>query len=317
MPSPNMTAQDAHYSLPRNLWDQAISRFDSLKSNGKLFHGPYETTLYQKDDLKVAFQLAPQLDKKPILPADAPERKSNHAKRNPFANPDPEFTLCHIGPSHTLMLNMYCVYRPSLILVTRQYAPQSDFLDASDLGASWAMLEHLSRAQKESRLIMFYNCGAESGSSQGHKHMQIMPYPQPEEMGFQLFPERVKPTDQVTSGPSGVPYAHFVLKLPDNSTTDDVVKAHEILQSKHQEFLKAQGHQISSSPPHNLLLASSWMCLVPRRHSGAERDAFTNAIGMVGIVWVADKTEITKWSNASGSVEEHFEYLGYPVGAEK
>ncbi|KAJ4326732.1 hypothetical protein N0V84_002851 [Fusarium piperis] len=308
-----MATQDAHFSLPEGLWGQALTRFDGLKSNGKLFHGPYETTLYQKDDLKVAFQLAPQLDKKPILPADAPERKANHVKRNPFANPDPEFTLCNVGSSHTLILNMYCVYRPSLILVTRQYAPQSDLLDASDLGASWATLQNLSRAQTDSRLMMFYNCGAESGSSQGHKHMQIMPYPQSEEIGFQVFPARAESTDQVTSDLSGVPYAHFVLRLPDNSTTDDVIKAHEILQSRHQEFLKTQGHQVSSSSPHNLLLTSSWMCLVPRRHSGAERDALTNAMGMVGIIWVANEGEITEWSNASGSVEEHFKYLGYPV----
>ncbi|RSM03372.1 hypothetical protein CDV31_010505 [Fusarium ambrosium] len=308
-----MTTPDALFSLPDDLWDQAITRFDDLKANSKLFYGPYETTLYQKNDLKVAFQIAPQLDKKPILPADAPERKSNHVKRNPFANPDPEFTLCHVGPSHTLMLNMYCVYRPSLILVTRQYAPQSDVLDTSDLGASWTVLQHLSRAQTESRLMIFYNCGAESGSSQGHKHMQIMPYPQPEEIGLQVFPARAESTDQATSGLSGVPYAHFVLKLPDNSTIDDVVKAHGILQSVYREFLKTRGHEVSSSPPHNLLLTSSWICLVPRRHSGAERDALTNAMGMVGIIWVANEGEIAEWSNASGSVEGHFEYLGYPI----
>ncbi|KAK7398440.1 hypothetical protein QQX98_012191 [Neonectria punicea] len=308
-----MTAQDTHFSLPDNLWDEALTRFDDLKTNNKLFHSPYETTLYQKNDLKVAFQLAPQLDKKPILPADAPERKSNHVKRNPFASPDPEFILCHVGPLHTLILNMYCVYRPSLILVTRQYAPQSDLLDASDLGASWAVLQHLSRTQTNSRLVMFYNCGAESGSSQGHKHMQIMPYPQAEEVGFQIFPARAESTDQVTSGLLGVPYAHFVLKLPDNGTIGDVFRAHGILQSTYQEFLKVQGHQVSSSPPHNLLLTSSWICLVPRRRSGAERDALTNAMGMIGIVWVANEDEIAEWSNASGSVRGHFQYLGYPI----
>ncbi|KAL2679298.1 hypothetical protein Neosp_010069 [[Neocosmospora] mangrovei] len=293
-----MTAQDHRFSLPETLWVQALARFDNLKANEKLFHGPYETTLYQKNGLEVAFQLAPQLDKKPILPADAPERKSNHVKRNPFANPDPEFTLCHVGSSHTLMLNMYCVYRPSLILVTRQYAPQSDLLDASDLGASWAVLQHLSKTQTESRLMMFYNCGAESGSSQGHKHMQIMPCPQPEEIGFQIFPARAESTDQAMS---------------DNSTIDDVVKAHGILQSTYQKFLKTRGHEVSPSPPHNLLLTSSWICLVPRRHSGAERGALTNAMGMVGIVWVANEGEIAEWSNASGSIESHFKYLGYPT----
>ncbi|KAM0421339.1 hypothetical protein ACHAPT_010870 [Fusarium lateritium] len=308
-----METEDTLFSLPDSLWDQALTRFDGLKSNGKLFHGPYETTLYQTKDLKVAFQLAPQLNKKPILDANAPERKSNHVKRNPFANPDPEFTLCHVGSSHTLLLNMYCVYRLSLLLITRQYAPQSDLLDASDLGASWAVLQGLSKAQTEAQLVMFYNCGAESGSSQGHKHMQVMPFPQPEEVGFRPFPEQAKSTNEVASGLPGVPHQHFVLRLPENSTANDVVKAHDILQASHRDFLKAQGHQDLSSPPHNILLTSSWICLIPRRHSGAEREALTNAIGMVGIFWVATESEIAQWSNASGSIEGHLRYLGYPA----
>ena len=48
-------------------------------------------------------------------------------QKGPFINPRPdEVILDHVGPYHRLMLNKFCLYRPMLVLPTRDFALQSD-----------------------------------------------------------------------------------------------------------------------------------------------------------------------------------------------
>lgn len=104
-------------------------------------------------------------------------------------HPDPDFVLAPVGTSHTLELNKFCVLRPSLVLHTNAFVPQTNDLDEPDITAAWDVLNRFTVPQ-----ILLYNCGIEAGSSQGHKHMQIFPRPRPED--FNLFPD----TDELSLG---------------------------------------------------------------------------------------------------------------------
>jgi ATP adenylyltransferase/5',5'''-P-1,P-4-tetraphosphate phosphorylase II len=104
--------------------------------------------------------------------------------QNAFADEDPDFFLEYVGPSHTLILNKYCVVRPQYLLHTNVFVLQSDHLSESDLSAAWNVLSRL-----ESPHMIIYNCGFEAGSSVGHKHIQILPRPPKEE--FEFFPDSI------------------------------------------------------------------------------------------------------------------------------
>ena len=131
------------------------------------------------------FDVTPALSKKPILPPDDPGRSK---PIGPFVDPPDEWIIVRIGQSHKLILNKYCVYRPMLILHTTLFAPQTNDLDIGDLTAAWAILRQIETPQ-----MIIYNCGVESGSSQGHKHIQIFPRRDSEE--FQMFPSKATSTE--------------------------------------------------------------------------------------------------------------------------
>lgn len=138
------------------------------KSNRSLIHIP-----------KFQFRISPSWKTKPILKPNDPGRTQD---RGAFEDEDPDFFLEHVGPSHTLILNKFCVVRPQYVLHTTRYERQSDKLSALDLEAAWSVLSRL-----ESEHIVIFNCGVEAGASQGHKHLQILPRPKREE--FELFPD--------------------------------------------------------------------------------------------------------------------------------
>lgn len=230
------------------------------------------------------------------------------------------------------MLNKFCVYRPSLLLITSSYAPQSRALDARDVSAAWAALSRLSREAEEGeddeegvKLMVIYNCGAEAGSSQGHKHLQILPHPRTAEGRggelFELFPSkalaRAGGGDIVEDG-QGAMHKHFILPLSRDADAESVVRVHERLLQRMREFVvgfdgSGGGGHPSVDPPHNVVMTREWMCLIPRRRSGIDRGTPANALGMVGVVWTTREGEGDWWLRQSGSVREHLKHLGYPV----
>lgn len=205
--------------------------------------------------------------------------------------------LSDVGPLHLLLLNKYCVYRPSLLLITRQFVPQTDRLDSDDLSAAWALLNQL-----QHKYMLIYNCGYDSGSSQGHKHMQLWHYPDEQQMGFELYPNKARSTTAVTSDIANVPYCHFVLRLPSEVNADTLVQAYDTLLNDVQQCHAKNG----GGTAYNVVLVKDWMCLIPRRRCGLEKGAGANAAAMVGLVWIVSNTEKSIWS------ADYFRYLGIP-----
>lgn len=245
------------------------------------------------------FQLAPHLSSKPIVPADAPQRKTGKGK-NPFVDPDPNFVVCYVGPSHTLLENKFCIYRPMLILHTNEFVPQEDDLDRSDLAAAWAVLKHF----KEPSLLI-YNCGIDAGSSQGHKHMQIWPYPDAKQIGFDLFPSQAKSTTDICSDIPGVPMQHFVLRLAPDAQLEDLVNAYARLLAKVN-----QCHKEFGSTAYNIAMTKEWLSLIPRRDNGMSTGAGSNAAGVLGLIWILTDEEKRIWMTPS--LCGFIQFLGVP-----
>jgi ATP adenylyltransferase len=77
------------------------------------------------------------------------------------------------------------MHRPAFILHTNEFALQTSDLDASDFSAAWSVLNAFAVPQ-----VLAYNCGVEAGASQGHKHLQVFPRPEP--LDFQMFPDKME-----------------------------------------------------------------------------------------------------------------------------
>ncbi|KAL9582172.1 MAG: hypothetical protein Q9203_005607 [Teloschistes exilis] len=173
-------------------------------------------------------------------------------------------------------IQKYCVYRPMLILHTTLFEPQTDDLNHRDLALAWVLL----KAYKTPQMVI-YNCGVESGSSQGHKHLQI--FPQQNCPGFAMWPGKAASVDEITTDISGIPFKHFVIRLPNDASVDYVFQRYErLLNETRKAFLVAGG-----GSDYNLILVRDWLALVPRQSKGPGEVMF-NAANIAGLMWTKD-----------------------------
>lgn len=245
------------------------------------------------------FRISGGIKKKPILAANDPGRSQ---AIGPFVDPDPKFVLGRVGSSHTLELSMYCVHRPSLILHTNEYHPQTEPLDLSDFAAVLAVMNVM-----ETEQLVLYNCGESAGASQGHKHMQFLPKPE-----IDLFPDTDQLLDNGLNVESwsvpGVPFKHFAMRFPPQSTATHLLLRYQRLLEKTTEALRNASAKIA----YDVVIKRPWMLLVPRTHARyKDGRGPTNGAGMVGLVWVADQAERDDWTRLGMS--DHLAYLGLPV----
>jgi len=75
-----------------------------------------------------------------------------------------------ISATHVGLLNKFCVLEDHLLMVTRDYAEQTELLDESDFHALLCGLAAVDG-------LAFYNGGTDAGASQPHKHLQLVPLP--------------------------------------------------------------------------------------------------------------------------------------------
>ena len=80
---------------------------------------------------------------------------------------------------------------------------------------------------------------------------------------------------------AGVPFTHFVIRLPANSSAERVHTQYDRLLTLAKNALKAAG----AGTDYNLILVSEWMALIPRRKKGWGT-FIANAANMVGSLWL-------------------------------
>ena len=188
-----------------------------------------------------------------------------------------------------------------LILHTTLFAPQTSDLDAMDLSIAWTLLHSFKTPQ-----MVIYNCGVESGSSQGHKHLQIFPRMDGED--FEMWPNQVKKRNrsrgllchisrvsealsnyvnlciaEVMSIPH-IPFKHSISQLPSGADTQHVFQVYQRLLKDTKETLREAG----AGTDYNLILVPEWMVLIPRRSKGSE-PLIINAANLVGLMWVKNE----------------------------
>ncbi|KAL1970213.1 hypothetical protein VTN77DRAFT_5373 [Rasamsonia byssochlamydoides] len=317
-------------NLPPYLEEKTYARFDDMVRQGRIFYdqqtGPGE--LFVHEGFQFEFRIVPFLKGKPVLAADDPGRSKSPSPcpcpassgpesraeagrkqsiKGPFISPNPdEVILDSVGPRHRLMLNKYCLYRPMLVLPTKEFALQSEDLDASDLSASWALLHAF---PSFSSPLVIYNRGVNGGSSQGHKHLQLFPLPEEPFVQALLWPAKASSTETVATDIPHVPFRHFVLRIPVGATAETVIAMHDrLLQLTRQAHVEAGQ---SPDGDYNVALSREWIALIPRTTAGPVDGPFgTSTVGMLGLVAIRDEDDRKKWAELGYT--EFLAQLGIP-----
>jgi ATP adenylyltransferase/5',5'''-P-1,P-4-tetraphosphate phosphorylase II len=236
-----------------------------------------------------AFKQKP-LYNKPITPA---------AKPDPFGDPEPDFIVANTE-HHILQLNKFCAVCPQLLLHPKKYAPQAESLEHGDFAAACDVLERLGKTQ----YVAFYNCRIESGSSQAYRHIQIIPRPDPEE--FLLFPDKwtgLAKLKHPCEPPleMAIPFRCLGVGIVDKSVDE--------MFTVYSEMLKSLESALGLAPvAHNVIFTSNWLVVIPRRRARVGICA-ANAMGMIGMIWVASAEEREGWNSLR--LSKNLSELGY------
>ncbi len=89
-------------------------------------------------------------------------------KRNPFIPWDSRLEIHPINTKHTLILNKYPVQLGHMLLITNSWEPQNGWLNEDDF-------EAILNVDNDTTGLWFFNSSKEAGASQPHRHFQLLP----------------------------------------------------------------------------------------------------------------------------------------------
>lgn len=214
---------------------------------------------------------------------------------DPFLPHEPDLFVTDISDSHFCLLNKFSVIENHILIVTRRFEHQETLLNRQDFEALWCCMTQFDG-------LGFYNGGAAAGASQPHKHLQLVPLP----LSAHGHAVPIEPLLAASSGAgkvAGLPFLHAITWL-EPSVSAHSAKAAEICHERYMMMLRQVGIQVVAhadglrqSMPYNLLVARSWMLLVPRTREHFQGIS-VNALGYAGSFFLRDRRELEIVSQA-------------------
>lgn len=131
-------------------------------------------TLTHGTQTRKAHSQAPPLSPlPPPAPLDRDNAGSKKEWRNPFLPYEEALWVSHLSDSHTLLLNKFNVVAHHTLVVTRAFESQQDPLNASDLGATWQVLQVRGRGRVQAGwLARWLGVGAVGAVGAAHHNHQ-------------------------------------------------------------------------------------------------------------------------------------------------
>jgi microcystin degradation protein MlrC/ATP adenylyltransferase/5',5'''-P-1,P-4-tetraphosphate phosphorylase II len=181
-----------------------------------------------------------ELKKKAQQQVQLQQQRDRGGSVDPFAAPDPDLVVARVAlPHHVALLNKFPVIAGHMLLVTKEYHSQNERLSLEDF-------EALAACSDGKGWLAFYNCGPQSGCSQPHKHVQIVPYP---------FDDHVSLLDDMDG--ADLPFAHAIATVASWHGAEKNYAAYCRLLSD------AEKH--GSCESHNVLFSAHKLVVIPRR----------------------------------------------------
>ncbi|KAJ2005851.1 bifunctional AP-4-A phosphorylase/ADP sulfurylase [Coemansia thaxteri] len=256
-------------------------RYASAVNSGALLFT--ESTVFSQSEQGVDFEVryVPILAKKPS--SKPKEKLTDSSFTNPFLPFDTRLHVASIGSTHQLLLNKYCIVPNHLLITTAEFRQQGETLTAADFGAVLDTTGNLSSPQ-----IVFYNSGEESGASQPHKHLQVLPMPTAMNTPptVRIWLQSMPKPGQVCSS-SDLPFANFGIRFDPGAAAPSPKALEAAYSHTLQRLIEVHGDGTS----YNMVLTPGELLLFPRRQSTGQGISI-NSLGMAGMVLCKSSDEM-------------------------
>lgn len=285
MPKEKTVKQTTLGFKPGTLWSKVLERTEQALECGALQPIATEYEFVEQEGIRFLVRIVSNLDRK----AKAKPKKAVSGKDfNPFLPYEEDLFVADISDTHLCLLNKFNVVDYHLLMVTREFEDQDNWLTLSDFQAMWATLAEIDG-------LAFYNGGKIAGASQRHKHLQLVPLPLiPGELKLPIEPAIASVQFQGAIGriPS-FPFVHALTRFESEWMDNPDVAAEATVQVYHR-LLAAVGiaHDgIKQSAPYNLLATREWMMIVPRSQEDFESIS-VNSLGFAGALLVRNSQQM-------------------------
>ncbi|KZM18915.1 ATP adenylyltransferase [Ascochyta rabiei] len=263
--------------------EKITALFDELVSENIIIYGPHESIRYEAGRYPLEFRVCKHLNKKPhTVGAKLSSSFDKSRKWGPGSDmycPDERLILGQLNDTHDLALNLFCVDRPQLLMLTLDsYQRQYDPLALDDFKAALELLRLFPG------MYVIYNCSEAGGCSRMHKHMQGLKGPP------YAFEYLIHASEEKLDVPFRYFTHHFDQTLRSASATE-VLDVYRVLIDRTREVLQIGPEDVC---PHNVVLWDDRLIVIPRRRGFLE-GASANSGGMTGCVWVPDETQVDEW----------------------
>lgn len=198
------------------------------------------------------------------------------ATHDPFVSPyNPSAYINTIGEQHVCLLNKFPIVVPHLLICAKNYIPQTSPLVLKDFEA-WV------QGITDDSVLGFFNSGAIAGSSQMHRHMQLI---------------RTSLPLEKTILQGLLPFKHDLIKFEYLNAAELYQHYLSVMESM-QLYMTSSINGLTECHPYNILLTQRWMLLIPRTKNqvGEIKGHGVNFIGR----FLVSSTEQLEWLEKYG-----------------
>jgi ATP adenylyltransferase len=211
----------------------------------------------------------------------AKKKKKADKSFNPFLPYEEDLFVGELSPTHICLLNKYNVIDNHVLLVTREYEEQDNWLNLADFQAMWTCLAQIDG-------LGFYNGGKIAGSSQPHKHLQLAPFPWVEEVKQTPLDVAISlahlPPKQICHLPP-FDFQHALITFDFELGEAQTALGYYYQLLDKLELIDVKPEAIQQTAPYNLLITRRWMLIVPRTLEKYQSIS-VNSLGFAGALLV-------------------------------
>jgi ATP adenylyltransferase len=276
------------------LWESLTARTARAQSTGALQPIPTSFEFVEEGGVRFLVRVLSNLARKDEERWRREREAGAGREVNPFLPCEEELFVGDLTDTHRCLLNKFNVVAHHLLIVTRLFEEQDDYLTDSDFTA---MLIGLA----EYASLAFYNGGVVAGASQRHKHLQLVPLPLAAEgprVPIDPVIGKVRYEGKIGTSPA-FPFVHVVAPV-DPHWIRFPLESGEAMRRAFHLMLRAVGMESGEDPlserqkgPYNFIATREWMLLVPRSEEFFDGTS-VNSLGFAGALLVRSREEMER-----------------------
>lgn len=288
-------AEEPDLLQPGSLWERVREQTEWAIAHKALLSIPTECEFVEQAGIRFIVRTVANLVRKDE--AQKIPKASSNKNFNPFLPYEEDLFVANLSATHLCLLNKFNVVDHHLLIITRAFEEQEDWLNLQDFEAMWMTLSEIEG-------LVFYNAGQAAGASQRHKHLQLVPMPftpdgmrVPIESLFDMAQfaqfEHLGSEHLIGTIPE-LPFRHALIRWKYEL---DLVNAAKVTLERYHTLLRAVGllkgemTGTRQSAPYNLLVMREWMLIVPRSQPSFN-SIEVNSLGFAGALLVRSSEQM-------------------------